>query len=83
MMITAELKNWHYDPFYKVYWGRIYNDVKNRFSDGKIIHTSSVVRVDKSNPEVIIVHTLNSVYLLRKENERGGDGTGSREVLDP
>lgn len=70
MMITAELKDWSYDKDYNVYFGLIFNDIKNRFADGRRIHTSDVRREDKSNPEVIIVHTRNSIYLLRMENKR-------------
>jgi hypothetical protein len=68
-MITGELKDWWFNPAWNVYIGRVFNDVKCRFRDGSQIHTSEVVREDKSN-DVIIVHTLNSIYLLRMENKR-------------
>lgn len=75
MMITGELKNWYYNAYTNVYFGTVYNDVRCRFKDGTRIHTSSVVREDKANPEVILVHTLNSIYLLRVENKlEDGDG---------
>lgn len=75
MMITGELKRWYYNSHMNVYLGIVYNDVKGRFRDGSRIHTSNVVREDKSNPAVIIVHTLNSIYLLRVENKlEDGDG---------
>lgn len=75
MMITGELKRWYYNEHTNVYFGLVYNDVKGRFPDGSRIYTSEVVREDKSNPEVILVHTKYSLYLLRLENRlEDGDG---------
>jgi hypothetical protein len=74
-MITAELKDWFYSERRNVYFGHVFNDVKCRFKDGSRIYTSCVVREDRANVDVIIVHTLNSIYLLRLENKlEEGDG---------
>jgi hypothetical protein len=69
-MITGTLKNWvksGTDEVY-IYWGNLYNDIKNRWADGQYIHTSMVVD-EEDHPDFILVHTLNSTYLLRKEDK--------------
>ncbi len=80
--ITGNLKNWEYRSSHNVYWGRIFNDAKHRFRDGTYIHTSSVVRVEELE-NAYVVHTLNSVYFLLKEDRKGHDYGAERKLLDP
>jgi len=48
-----------------IIYGRIYNDTKNRFEDGKMICTSLILA--QTCKEGVIVTTENSTYLLGKE----------------
>lgn len=50
--------------------GIITNDRKNRFADGRCIHTSAVVTPLEEIVEGAIVETLNTRYLLGEESER-------------
>ena len=64
--ITAQLKNWYpweVRPGIYVYWGEIYNDTMNRWTDGTVIHTSNVVSEETIEGRRL-VHTLNSIYEL-------------------
>lgn len=76
--ITAELKSWtRGSGLYKnVFWGYVYGDVKKRFRDGAVIHTSSVVNVDEYD-DCFIVTTLNSVYKMAKCDRCEDDKTHS------
>lgn len=80
--LTGNLKNWEYSQANNVYWGRIFNDAKHRFRDGTYIHTSSVVKVEEIS-DAFIVYTLNSIYFLRKEDEKGHQDGTERKLLDP
>ena len=67
-MKTNYLKNWIVVgiPQGMVIEGEIYNDIKKRFEDGKVIHTSRVLKADFVNG---VVETLNSVYHLELKNK--------------
>lgn len=69
--ITADLKDWvfHRNRYGGYYWGDVYNDVKERWPDGRRIHTSQVVKTEERN-DCIIVITLNSVYRLWREDAK-------------
>ena len=62
--IVGELRDWrkHFcgSDGTCVFWGFIYGDIRNRFSDGKWIHTSKVDRVE----EDLVFTTSGSVYRL-------------------
>lgn len=63
--ITGRLEGWHKDPVFNIIWGHIFDDVRGRFVNGTLIHTSSL----NSKPpfkEGSVVKTLNSKYLLGK-----------------
>ncbi len=67
-MKTNYLKNWIVVgiPQGMVIEGEIYNDIKKRFEDGTVIHTSRVLKADFVNG---VVETLNSVYHLELKNK--------------
>lgn len=50
--------------------GIVTNDRKNRFTDGRCIHTSAVVTPLEEIVEGAVVETLNTRYLLGEEGER-------------
>ena len=50
--------------------GIVTNDRKNRFADGRCIHTSAIVTPLEEIAEGAIAKTLNTRYLLGKEGER-------------
>lgn len=50
--------------------GIVTDDRKNRFADGRCIHTSAIVTPLKQIVEGSIVETLNTRYLLGEEGER-------------
>ena len=60
MEVTGHLENWWKDPFFKIVWGQIYDDIKGRFPDGTLIHTSDIV----SWEDEYFINTLNSRYSL-------------------
>lgn len=60
-VITATIQDYWYDPFHHCYVGKIYNDIRQRFPDGKTIHTSRIMRdIDKDG----ILITRNSTYKM-------------------
>lgn len=63
--ITGRLENWHWDMYFKIIWGNIYDDINKRFVDGTWIHTSDI-EGQKECKEGDIVKTRNSSYLLGK-----------------
>lgn len=67
-MKTNYLKNWIVVaiPQGMVIEGEIYNDIKKRFEDGTVIHTSIVLKADFVNG---LVETRNSVYHLELKNK--------------
>lgn len=67
-MKTNYLKNWIVVGIRQgmVIKGEIYNDIKKRFEDGTVIHTSIVLKADFVNG---VVETLNSVYHLELKNK--------------
>lgn len=67
-MKTNYLKNWIVVaiPQGMVIEGEIYNDIKKRFEDGTVIHTSIVLKTDFVNG---LVETRNSVYHLELKNK--------------
>ena len=62
-MQTNLLKNWSIVPINNgcVITGEVYNDIKKRWEDGTLIHTSRVLKIDFVNG---VVETRNSVYHL-------------------
>ena len=71
--ITARLENWKVSYIYPakdevVLYGYIFEDISNRWVDGRLIRTSSF-RLTESLKEGDTVHTRNSIYLLGKKNE--------------
>ena len=50
--------------------GIVTNDRKNRFTDGRCIHTSAVVTPLEEFDESAVAETLNTRYLLGEEGER-------------
>lgn len=64
---TARLENWSYDASLNVFWGNIYDDVRERWWDGAYIHTSHCPEPDAKEGDVVV--TLNSTYLLGKRYE--------------
>lgn len=50
--------------------GIVTNDRKNRFTDGRCIHTSAIVTPLEEIVEGAVVETLNTRYLLGEESER-------------
>ena len=66
MIATATLENWMENTHdnYTIVTGEVYNDTKNRFPDGILIHTSYVVSGDLLEGSTIT--TRNSTYLLGK-----------------
>lgn len=51
-------------------FGIVTNDRKNRFDDGRCIHTSAIVTLLEQVVEGAVVDTLNTRYLLGEEGER-------------
>jgi len=68
MTITAELRDWQSG---QVFIGRIYNDTRNRWPDGRMIRTSMVVSTNDQGDH-ILVKTLNSVYKCEKKYRAQG-----------
>lgn len=69
---TGELRDWYKTPMSYgkyLYWGHIFNDVKKRWPDGYLIHTSYVVK-EEHDVEGITIHTLNSTYRLLHKHKR-------------
>ena len=50
--------------------GIVTNDRKNRFTDGRCIHTSAIVTPLEEIVEGAVAETLNTRYLLGEERER-------------
>jgi hypothetical protein len=65
--VTGRLENWWYDATNHVFWGYLYDDVKDRWRDGVHIHTSMCHAPDAKEGDVI--KTRNSTYLLGKKAE--------------
>lgn len=74
MQVTGTLKNWYRGSgwYHTCYWGEIHGDNKGRWADGTKIHTSSVKK-KKDRGDHYLLFTLNSVYLLPKEEEFKND----------
>ena len=67
--ITARLENWH-AYFGQTLAGEIYDDVRNRWEDGTFIHTSYIEDNEYNKAEEgVVIHTMNSVYLLGKKQK--------------
>lgn len=71
MRHTAELRNWHQvigaNGTQGIFWGRVYNDRRGRWPDGRRIHTS-VVTVLIDHGLYYTAVTLNSTYRLPKKD---------------
>lgn len=63
----AILRNWHYVEHENgaYFMGRVFDDKKERFKNGTLIHTSLVHDIDE-----FIVTTSNSVYKLEGEGNK-------------
>lgn len=59
-----------YPPRPHLLVGIVTDDRKNRFADGRCIHTSAIVTPIKEILEGAVVETLNTRYLLGEERER-------------
>lgn len=64
MTITAELHNWKISPPhpfrpFEHYSGTIMGDVHKRFPDGRLVHTSKIMKLEGD-----LLHTKNSIYKL-------------------
>lgn len=68
--VTGILKNWKIVNSYgfDIVWGNVYDDAKERFSDGAYIHTSYVTEKQDHGDYYIFV-TRNSIYRCKKEEE--------------
>jgi hypothetical protein len=71
----AVLDNWIILPLPDYPWihlivGIVTNDRKNRFADGRCIHTSAIVTPLEEIVEGSVAETLNTRYLLGEERER-------------
>ena len=66
--ITGRLENWVLAPWGEdsVVWGNLYDDSKERFSDGTFIHTSSVESIVLIE-NVKYVQTRYSRYALGEQ----------------
>ena len=65
--VTGRLEFWVLDLVHNVLWGNIYDDIHNRWGDGRHIHTSDLKSDNpKSFKEGDIIETRNSSYLLGK-----------------
>lgn len=62
--VTGRLENWSKDPYFKVIWGDLYDDVHQRWPDGTRIHTSDIKKKEGD-----LVYTRNSIYRLGKKQE--------------
>jgi len=67
--ITARLEEWWYDELNHIYWGNVYDDIRERWWEGARIHTSRVKKGQSNLKEGDTVNTLNSTYLLGKKAE--------------
>ena len=66
---TARLEHWYWDKHHNIIYGYIYEDTRDRWWDGARIHTSLITSHTKGHAaEGDIVTTLNSTYLLGKED---------------
>lgn len=70
LIITGTLRNWMPDHGAPIVWGEIYDDVKERWADGTMIHTSAVLD-HLETEDAYYIFTINSVYKLPKEARRG------------
>lgn len=69
MEVTAELLDWdvcNIGPGY-ILTGKIRADKKHRWSDGKRVHTSMVQAVSETK-DAFLIHTVNSIYSLPKDD---------------
>ena len=68
VVLTGRLESWYVDVFDRdVIWGKLYDDIHQRWEEGFIIHTSTVPGLDKLVLKSgMVVDTLNSHYLLGK-----------------
>lgn len=74
MQVTGTLRNWTkgVGMYNSCYWGNLYGDSKGRWDDGTRIHTS-LVKEKKDCGDHYLLFTLNSVYILPKEEEHRND----------
>jgi hypothetical protein len=69
VIVTAELRNWTLDESNNVIWGEIFDDVKERWPDGRMIHTSYILMM-VDHGEYYLIKTFNSVYKCVKTTRR-------------
>lgn len=61
--ITGELSNVWFQYFFddqRMACGIIENDIRGRFPDGHLIHTSLITKIEGD-----LIHTMNSVYRVK------------------
>lgn len=64
---TGVIQNWKWSNMYRnSVEGFVYGDTKKRFSDGKYIYTSTVLRVVQVPTGEKYAITLNSTYQLKE-----------------
>jgi hypothetical protein len=68
MRVTAELRAWYLEPSLDICWGNCHGDIKGRFRDGALIHTSTIKELRDMGNHFLCI-TLNSVYLLHKDRK--------------
>ena len=68
IFVTGELRDQSYHKYGNYLIGRVYNDVKGRWNDGKLIRTSSARAIYRYELLDIVV-TQNSTYLLYHDQE--------------
>ena len=68
--VTGTLEHWWYDDLYNCVWGHIDEDVKGRFPNGTLIHTSDIPKFKESRvcdaKQGDYICTRNSIYRLGK-----------------
>ncbi|CCV12965.1 hypothetical protein [Mesorhizobium sp. STM 4661] len=65
MQFTGIIRNWVEDPYYKCIWGQVFGDILGRFPDGKQIHTSRVIELNRE-AGYVTTHSGN-IYKLEEE----------------
>ena len=68
--VTGRLEDWRIQQVTKkecIVWGDCYDDIRDRFRDGELIHTSGVKNCKMKEGDIIT--TRNSTYLLGKKAE--------------
>lgn len=63
--ITGHIEQWYKDPYFKIIWGNVENDIRGRFADGTFFRTSIIVEEITDEDGILrAIRTLNSFYTL-------------------